>query len=78
MGKEDDKYPRVYTNQRLVRSVSNTFPKPVMCNETGQVFKSGVEAAKQMGLSASSISSHLSERRGYKTVRGYTFKFVTP
>ena len=48
--------------------------KPVRCIETGEVFASGAEAARQMNLDA----SHLSKvcRGKLKSTKGYHFEFV--
>jgi hypothetical protein len=48
--------------------------KPVMCLETGQVFKSGAEAAKKMGLQKSKICLVCKGIR--KHTGGYRFVYV--
>ena len=48
--------------------------KPVKCIETGQIFKSGKEAAETMGLDASHISKVC--RGKAKSHKGYHFEFV--
>jgi hypothetical protein len=50
--------------------------KPIMCIETGKVFESLSQAAKELGLTASTISSHMTGREGYEKVKGYTFKKI--
>lgn len=55
---------------------SNANPKKVICNETGQVFKSCREARELYNIPQSSMSHHLHEKRGYEKVGGHTFKFA--
>jgi len=49
-------------------------PKPVMCIETGRVYKSAREAAKKLGLQYSKISNVCTGKR--KTTGNLHFKFV--
>ena len=46
----------------------------VHCKETGEVFKSQLEAAKTMNLSPSNLSSHLNGR--YSDVSGFHFERI--
>lgn len=48
--------------------------KPVRCNETNQVFESGLAAAKALGLQPGHVSSVLNGKR--KSTGGFTFSFV--
>jgi hypothetical protein len=59
-----------YHNKRI----SETHQKPVMCVETGIVYKSGREAAKKLGLQRSKISNVCLGRR--RTTGGFHFVFV--
>jgi deoxycytidylate deaminase len=56
------------------RKIVNAINKAVLCVETGEVFKSGREAAKKLNLKASKISNVCHGKR--RTTGGYTFKFV--
>lgn len=50
--------------------------KPIICVETGEVYSSIHECARQMGLNATSICAVLHDR--YKTTGGYTFQYYLP
>ena len=62
--------------------------KPIICNETGEVFENSRDCAKKMGLDRSDLMRHLTGRlkRIYykntcyftetKNVKGYTFKYA--
>lgn len=54
--------------------VSEKKSKKVMCLETGEVFKSGREAAKKLNLQRSKISNVCKGKR--KSTGGYTFCFI--
>jgi len=61
----------------LKKSFPNNLPnkaKPVLCVNTGQVFRSTVHASKVMGVGQSSISRVCHGVR--PTVKGYTFRFI--
>lgn len=55
-------------------AVSNKVSKKVICIETGDVFKSGREAANKYGLCRSKVSNVCHGKR--KSTGGYRFKFV--
>ena len=49
---------------------------PIRCKTDGKEYPSIAAAARAYGLRGSQISDHLSDRYGYKTVRGYTFERI--
>ena len=58
-------------------AVSKAHRKPVMCIETGEVFKSSLEAIEAVGLKKSSASMIRRQIDGkLKNVKGYTWKYV--
>lgn len=48
----------------------------VICNETGERWKTVKEAAKAHNLSESALSNHLNGKTGHKTVKGRTYRRV--
>lgn len=50
---------------------------PIQCIETGQMFESITDAARQMNITCSSLSNHLNDKSGYRTVKNFTFKRIT-
>lgn len=46
----------------------------VTCNETGDSWANQQECALALGINQGQLSNHLSGRRGYKTIRGKTFR----
>lgn len=56
---------------------NNNKGKPVRCIETGIIYKSSAEAARQIGLSGhSAIAGCYNKRKGYKTAGGFHWEFV--
>ena len=51
---------------------------PIRCTTDGREYPSVAAAARAYGLRGSQISSHISGRYGYKTVRGLTFEKIIP
>lgn len=47
------------------------------CNETGEVFKSQAQASKALGLNQGNLSRHLKQHPSVKTVKNYTFSYLT-
>lgn len=50
-------------------------PSAVICLETGQLFRSALQAAKKMNVPYSGVNAYLRGARS-NPVRGYTFEFV--
>jgi group I intron endonuclease len=50
--------------------------KSLICNETNKVFRTTREAAKEMNLDRSNLMKHLKGKKNYKTIKGYTFKYL--
>lgn len=55
-------------------NISQANSKPVMCVETGEIFKSQAEAAKKLGTYATNISRCCLKKR--LTVYGFHFEFA--
>ncbi len=51
---------------------------PIRCKTDGKEYPSIATAARAYGLRGSQISDHLSDRYGYKTVRGLQFEKIIP
>lgn len=51
--------------------------KRVVCVETKVVYDSMNQACDCMGLHHANLSNHLRGKKGYKTVKGFTFKFYS-
>lgn len=51
--------------------------RPVLCNETKQVFRSINDAARKLGLNAPNITMHVNGNKKHPRVGGYTFTPVT-
>lgn len=66
LGKKNSEYHK--------KRISEVKSKPVLCVETGEVFKSGRQAADKLNLSRSKISNVCHGKR--KSTGGYTFRFV--
>lgn len=47
--------------------------KAIICQETGEVFETMVDAIAKNGGNAPTMSNHLKGRSGYKTVNGFTY-----
>jgi len=56
------------------KRISEVKSKPVLCIETGEVYRSGRAAAKALGLQPSKVSNVCHGKR--KSTGGYTFRFV--
>jgi hypothetical protein len=54
---------------------SHAAGRPVVCNETGEIFSSQVEAAEQLGMSRNHLVRQLAGR--IATAKGMTFRFAT-
>jgi hypothetical protein len=48
--------------------------KPIICNETGKMYKSAKVASQELQIGHSSITGVLKGRR--KSVHGYTFSYI--
>lgn len=46
----------------------------VVCNETKRIYRNAAETARQMQLTPSALCYHLKGKKGYRTVKGYTFR----
>ena len=73
--------PKYNTQHMLDNNLKKHFPnnlpnkaKPVLCVETGQVFKSTIEASKKMGIHQPNISKVCNGVQ--PTTKGYTFRFI--
>ena len=62
------------SSEEHIKKFSESKSIKVMCLETGEVFKSGRDAAEKLGLCRSKISNVCHGKR--KTTGGYHFKFV--
>ncbi len=49
--------------------------RPIICNETGEIFATLAAAAAKNGGQVCNISSHLNGRKGYRTVKGMTYRY---
>lgn len=68
-------YTHAYTKHRT-QLTNDHSRKSIICNETGQTFRSIKTAADHFNIPTSSLSHHLRERKGYEIVHGKTFKFI--
>ena len=59
-----------------MRLGKSSVSKVIQCNETGQIFRSVREAARQMNLTQSRLNAHVLNKKGFKSVKGFTFKIV--
>lgn len=53
--------------------------RTVLCIETAQIFSSITEASRELNIDKGNLQKHLSNNpkyKSYKTVKGFTFKFV--
>lgn len=48
--------------------------KPIICNETKQIFESVRDAARKMNMSCGGLVTHLKKRK--KAIKGFTFSYV--
>lgn len=48
----------------------------VVCEQTGTQYPTASAAAEAHDVDAARMSKHLARRRGFKTVRGFTFRYV--
>lgn len=48
---------------------------PIVCNETGKIFRNQAEAVQLLGLNQGRLCQHLRGVPGYKSVKGLTFSF---
>lgn len=62
----------------LNRSQNLSHHMSVLCEQTGIIYRSAAEACDNLNLSQSQLSQHLAGKRGYKSVKGYTFRYVPP
>jgi hypothetical protein len=51
--------------------------KPVKCWQTGEIFPSASAAARAYGVTTSAMTKHLRQPFVNRTVRNYTFEYVT-
>ena len=76
----DAKYNSNYgtRNKRISKiKTNNTYnTKSVLCVETGIVYSSTREAARQTGIRNTNISSCARKQYGYKTAGGYHWKYI--
>lgn len=76
----DAKYNSNYgtRNKRISKiKTNNTYnTKSVLCVETGIVYSSTREAARQTGIRNTNISSCARRQYGYKTAGGYHWKYI--
>lgn len=61
----------------VVSRNSSRYPHGVICNETGQTFKSIREASRELGIPKTTIRYRLHNNLTYKVRGEYTFSFVT-
>lgn len=57
-------------------STADSRSSAIKCENDGNVYPSIAAAGKAYGIAATTISNHLNQRSGYKTVRGMTFKRI--
>jgi hypothetical protein len=50
--------------------------QPIVCDQTGRVFASQLEASKALGVNKAQLSQHLRRAKGYNTIKGMTFSHV--
>lgn len=50
--------------------------KRVRCVETGDAFASVTEAATSIDVAVTTMSNHLNRRRGYATIKGYSYEYA--
>lgn len=48
----------------------------VQCVETGVIYANAAQAARELGVNRTSLSHHMSQRKGYETLHGKTFIYV--
>ena len=53
-----------------------TGPLVVVCEQTGEIYNSGNEAARAVKGSQSAMANHLRGFAGFNTVKGFTFRRV--
>jgi hypothetical protein len=51
-------------------------PMVVVCEQTGEIYKSGNEAARAVKGSQSAMANHLRGFAGFNSVKGFTFRRV--
>ena len=50
--------------------------KPLMCMETGEVFRTSRDAAEAFNVDRANLLRHLKRKPHYKTLKGLTFKYL--
>lgn len=51
--------------------------KPFICHQTGEVFFNKITCAKKMGINQRSLSVLLSKKTSLKSIKGFTFSYLT-
>lgn len=57
--------------------MAGTPPRPLRCDQTGEIFRSASDACKEMGFSRSLLSIHMKDPNKKPHVKGYTFTDLT-
>ena len=52
------------------------YARGIHCIETGKSYKSQSDAAKDLNISQSALSKHLTRVPGHKTIKGYRFEYL--
>jgi len=73
---QDSEMNAVLNAKRAANSTRASKAKSVICNETGEVYKSIASAERVMGFCKNSIKKHLLSRPILRTVNGYTFSHL--
>lgn len=63
-------------NYKSLLKLTRVPPRHVLCNETGERWKTLKEAAQAHNLAESALSNHLNGKPGHKTVKGRTYRRV--
>lgn len=71
-----------FTLRRLHKPHCNVYGRtdkrstPILCVETGERYETAAAACRALGIEQSTMSNHLNNRPGYKTIHAKTFKRV--
>jgi hypothetical protein len=48
----------------------------ILCDQNGQTYDNQLQCANALGISQSALSGHLNGQRGFKSVKGFTFRYT--